>query len=143
MDATTEFTPWLSLFGGALIGLSAVLLMGLHGRIAGLTGIVRGVLPPVSEGWQWRLAFLAGTALSPLLLLAAGSEIPFAVPISMPALIIGGFIVGIGVTYGNGCPSGHGVCGISRLSARSIVAVVTFMITATITVYVNRHVFGG
>jgi uncharacterized membrane protein YedE/YeeE len=143
MDTTTQFTPWLSLAGGALIGLSAVLLMAFHGRIAGLTGLVRGVVPPLATDWQWRAAFLAGSAVAPLILLASGSEIPFAVPVSPTALVVGGFIVGVGVTFGNGCPSGHGVCGISRLSPRSIVAVVSFMITAALTVYVTRHLIGG
>ena len=143
MDTTTEFTPWLSLAGGALIGLSAVLLMALHGRIAGLTGIVSGVLPPLASDWQWRAAFLAGSAVAPLVFIAAGGELPFAVPVSTAALIFGGLIVGIGVTFGNGCPSGHGVCGISRLSPRSIAAVITFMITAAVTVYVTRHLIGA
>jgi uncharacterized membrane protein YedE/YeeE len=143
MDTTTQFTPWLSLAGGVLVGLSAVLLMAFHGRIAGLTGIVRGVVPPLAGDWQWRAAFLAGAAVAPLILLALGQDIPFAVPVSATALVVGGIIVGIGVTFGNGCPSGHGVCGISRLSPRSVVAVITFMITAALTVYVTRHVIGG
>jgi uncharacterized protein len=143
MNSVTQFTPWLSLAGGALIGLSAVLLMAFHGRIAGLTGIVDGVLPPLAPDWTWRAAFLIGAAVAPLLLLAGGGQIAFSVPVSTTALIIGGFIVGVGVTFGNGCPSGHGVCGISRLSPRSIVAVITFMITAAITVYISRHIIGG
>ena len=143
MDTATEFTPWLSLAGGALIGLSAVLLMALHGRIAGLTGIVDGVLPPLAPDWRWRAAFLVGAAAAPLLLLLGGGEIAFSVPVSTISLVVGGFIVGIGVIFGNGCPSGHGVCGISRFSPRSIIAVITFMITAAIAVYVTRHVIGG
>lgn len=143
MDSATEFTPWLSLAGGALIGLSAVLLMAFHGRIAGLTGIVDGVVPPLMPDWQWRAAFLVGAAVAPVLLLAGGGDIPFAVPVSTTALIVGGFIVGIGVMLSNGCPSGHGVCGLSRFSPRSFVAVITFMATAAATVYLTRHAIGG
>ena len=139
----TEFTPWQSLFGGALIGLSAVLLMALHGRIAGMTSILSGVIPPLAGDWPWRAVFLAGAVISPLIYLAAGGEIAFSIPIGIPAIVLGGLLVGIGVHFGNGCPSGHGICGIARLSARSIVAVITFMITAFITVFVIRHVIGG
>ena len=126
MEAITEFTPWQSLIGGALIGLSAVLLMALHGRIAGMTAIIGGVLPPLSSDWQWRAAFLVGAIVAPLVFLAAGGEIGFAVPPSTGMLIAGGFIVGIGVTYGSGCTSGHGVCGMARLSPRSIAATAVF-----------------
>jgi len=139
----TEFTPWQSLFGGALIGLSAVLLMALHGRIAGMTGILSGVIPPLAGDWQWRAVFLAGAIISPLIYLAAGGEIAFSIPIGIPAIVLGGLLVGIGVHFGNGCPSGHGICGIARLSPRSIVAVVTFMITAFITVFVVRRAIGA
>lgn len=139
----TEFTPFASLIGGALIGLSAVLLMALHGRIAGMTSILSGVIPPETVEWPWRLAFLAGAALAPLVYLTAGFSIPFSVPVSTTALIIGGFIVGIGVTFGNGCPSGHGICGLARASHRSLAAIATFMATAFVTVFVVRHVIGG
>ena len=139
----TDFTPLQSLIGGALIGLSAVLLMALHGRIAGMTGILSGVVPPLAPDWQWRAAFLAGAIVAPLLFLLAGGEIAFSVPVSTGALVIGGVLVGIGVHFGNGCPSGHGICGIARLSPRSLVAVPTFMATAFITVYVIRHVIAG
>ncbi len=135
----TLFTPYLSLAGGILIGLSAVLLMALHGRIAGMTGILGGVLPPLPSDWQWRAAFLAGSVIAPVLWLALGNEIAFAVPVSMTALIVGGLIVGVGVAFSNGCTSGHGVCGIARLSPRSIAATATFMATAFITVYLIRH----
>lgn len=139
----TDFTPFQSLAGGALIGLSAVLLMALHGRIAGMTGILTGVIPPPSSDWQWRAAFLAGAVAAPLLLVLAGTHIPFSVPVSTGALVVGGFLVGVGVHFGGGCPSGHGICGIARLSPRSIVAVATFMATALVTVFVDRHVIGG
>lgn len=139
----TDFTPFQSLAGGALIGLSAVLLMALHGRIAGMTGILTGILAPVAADWRWRAAFLAGAIVAPVLILLAGREIPFSVPVSMPALAFGGFLVGIGVHFGDGCPSGHGICGIARLSPRSVVAVATFMLTGFVTVFVVRHVIGG
>lgn len=139
----TEFTPIASLIGGALIGFSAVLLMALHGKIAGMTAIVAGVLPPVSSDWGWRAAFLAGAMLAPAAIVAFGGSVPFAVPVSTVALIAGGIIVGVGVTYGSGCTSGHGVCGIARLSPRSIVATLVFMATTFATVYVVRHVIGG
>lgn len=139
----TEFTPWSSLAGGALIGLSAVVLMAFNGRIAGMTGILSGVLPPTDGAWGWRAAFLAGAVAAPLLIAGAGAPIAFSVPVPAAALIAGGFIVGIGVTFGNGCPSGHGVCGISRGSRRSLAAVVTFMLTAAITVFLIRHGLGG
>lgn len=139
----TDFTPYQSLGGGLLIGLSAVLLMAFNGRIAGMTAIFGGVLPPYEANNGWRLAFLAGAVLAPILYLAAGGVVPFAVPVSTGAMIIGGFLVGIGVTYGSGCTSGHGVCGMARLSRRSIVATLTFMATTAVTVYIMRHVIGG
>ena len=139
----TDFTPFQSLIGGVLIGLSAVLLMALHGRIAGMTGILTGVIPPVTSDWPWRAAFLAGAIIAPVIYLAAGGVVPFEVPVSTGALVLGGLLVGIGVHFGNGCPSGHGICGLARLSPRSLAAVATFMVAAFVTVYVVRHVIGG
>ncbi len=139
----TDFTPIQSLLGGILIGLSAVLLMALHGRVAGMTGILTGVIPPVASDWRWRAAFLAGAIVAPVIYLAAGGVIPFEVPVSTGALIFGGLLVGIGVHFGNGCPSGHGICGLARFSPRSLAAVATFMLAAFATVFVVRHVIGG
>lgn len=140
----TEFTPLLSLAGGALIGLAAVLLMALHGRIAGISGIVGGVIPPLVADWGWRAAFLAGAIAAPALILAlTGYAIPFHSPAGTPWLVVGGLLVGAGVTVGSGCTSGHGVCGMARLSARSIAATLTFMATTGITVFVVRHIVGG
>jgi hypothetical protein len=136
----TEFTPLLSLLGGALIGLSAVLLMAFHGRIAGMTGIMAGILPPWSANWRWSAAFLLGSIAAPLVYRLAGGAIAFSVPVAAPSLIVGGIAVGIGVTFGAGCPSGHGICGLARFSPRSLVAVITFMIAAFVTVYVIRHI---
>ncbi|QKV17594.1 YeeE/YedE family protein [Oricola thermophila] len=140
---TTEFTPLAAALGGLLIGLASVLLMALHGRIAGMTGIVGGIVPPLAPDWPWRASFLAGSVLAPFLMLAGGIDIPFDVPVSTTALIVGGVIVGFGATVGSGCTSGHGVCGIARLSPRSIVATLIFMASTFATVYVVRHVLGG
>lgn len=139
----TEFTPLMSLAGGILIGLSAVLLMAVNGRIAGMTGILSGIIPPFSADWAWRAAFLAGAVVAPLAFILAGGTVEFSVPVSMPVLVAGGVIVGIGVYFGSGCTSGHGVCGIARLSPRSIAATVIFMVAAVATVYVIRHVAGA
>lgn len=141
----TDFTPIQSLFGGSLIGLASVLLMLSMGRIMGATGILAGFLSPVSlQDWGWRAAILAGMATGPLaFLLATGSMPAIDVPVSTPMLLVGGFIVGIGVTFGGGCTSGHGVCGNARLSTRSITATITFMIATGITVYIIRHLIGA
>lgn len=139
----TAFTPMASLAGGVLIGIAATLLMALHGRIAGMTGILGGVLPPYTADNGWRITFLAGAVIAPALMVASGGIVAFAVPVSMGALIIGGLLVGMGVTFGGGCTSGHGVCGMARFSVRSIVATLTFMITCGITVFVVRHIVGG
>lgn len=140
----TEFTPVLSLLGGTLIGLSAVLLMAFHGRIAGMTGILSGLLPPVTSDWAWRAAFLVGAVIAPNLVLGLSDHaIAFSSPVPLPWVIIGGLIVGVGVYFGSGCTSGHGVCGMARLSPRSIAATTTFMATAVATVFVTRHLLGG
>lgn len=142
MEAVTEFTPWASLFGGVLIGMAAILLMMFNGRIAGMTGIVSGLIPPFAVDWSWRAAFIIGAIGAPMVFLVSGGTVPFAVPLSNTALIIGGLIVGVGVYFGGGCTSGHGVCGMARVSTRSIAATVIFMITCFMTVYITRHVLG-
>lgn len=141
----TAFTPLASLAGGILIGLAAVLLMLLHGRIAGATGILAGALIPASfADWSWRIMIIAGMVTAPALtLLITGAMPDIQVPVSTAALAIGGLIVGVGVTLGSGCTSGHGVCGMARLSPRSIAATLTFMVAAFATVFVTRHVLGG
>ena len=141
----TTFTPWLSLAGGALIGLASVLLMLTLGRIMGATGILAGVLTPSAHpGGGWRVALLAGMVSGPLAVLAVTGQMPdVQVPVSMPMLLIGGLLVGVGVTYGSGCTSGHGVCGMARLSRRSIAATLTFMLTTGLTVFVIRHILGA
>lgn len=142
----TEFTPLMSLIGGGLIGLSAVLLMLAHGRIAGISGIVSRLLPPQVDkaGAPQGLVFLLGMlCAAPIWVLVTG-EAPAQVISSNGLLLAGaGVLVGFGAVFGNGCTSGHGVCGISRGSARSIIATVTFMATAFAAVFVLRHVMGG
>ncbi|QYZ72177.1 YeeE/YedE family protein (plasmid) [Neotabrizicola shimadae] len=138
----TDFTPYASLFGGILIGLGAVILMAFNGRIAGMTAMLGGVLEPKSSDSPWRLAFLAGAIAAPLIATLLGAEFSFASPTTGVVLAIGGVIVGVGVTYGSGCTSGHGVCGLARLSPRSLVATLTFMATTFATVTLIRHGFG-
>lgn len=123
-----------------MIGAAAVLLMAAQGRIMGVSGIVKELVPPIAKDWQWRVLFVAGVLLAPIVaLLLTGSFPEVAITNSPIVLAIGGLIVGVGTSLGNGCTSGHGVCGISRLSVRSIVATGVFMITAIITVYIVRH----
>ncbi len=145
----TEFTPLASAIGGALIGLSAVLLLAINGRIAGISGISLGVLPPWGErlansDMGWRVAFLAGLLAAPLLVqTVTGEPIDQTVSSNVGLMVIAGLITGFGAVYGGGCTSGHGVCGMSRLSMRSIIATGTFMATAFVTLFVMRHVVGG
>ena len=142
----TEFTPFASLLGGGIIGLSAVVLLATQGRIAGISGIVSRILPPSVDkaGLPHGIIFLIGLLLAaPLWFVLTG-----AAPVQMVSsngllLVIAGLLVGFGAVMGNGCTSGHGVCGISRGSARSIAATMTFMATASVTVFVLRHVLGG
>ncbi len=140
----TAFTPGASLIGGALIGLSAVLLMLVRGRIMGATGILTGALLPAGyDDWIWRALLLMGMFCGPWVYFAVTGSLPaIDVPISGGLLLLGGFLVGVGVTLGGGCTSGHGVCGIARLSHRSLAATATFMLTTGLAVYVMRHVLG-
>jgi len=136
--------PWLhALAGGVLIGLSAVVLLLLNGRIAGISGIALGLLERgrASE-WAWKAAFVLGLVGAGVAVLAWQGAAP-ASPASPPVLVAAGLLVGVGTALGNGCTSGHGVCGLGRLSGRSLVAVLTFMATAIATVFVVRHVLGG
>lgn len=141
----TEFTPLMSLGGGILIGLAATLLMLVLGRVMGATGVLAGLVFPASrEDFSWRAALVAGMITGPLVILAMTGQMPAVqVPMSLGMLVLGGVLVGLGVSYGGGCTSGHGVCGIARLSPRSIIATCTFMLATGVTVYLVRHVFGG
>jgi uncharacterized membrane protein YedE/YeeE len=143
MSTATQFTPLASLFGGALIGLSAVLLMWLNGRIAGVSGIAVRLFPPYTDQeLPGRVAMIAGLVAAPLACGLVTGAIPVpTITSSLPLLVVAGLVVGFGSVWGNGCTSGHGVCGLSRLSVRSMVATATFMTTAIITVFVMRHVF--
>lgn len=141
----TAFTPIESLLGGGMIGLAAVLLMLFLGRVMGATGILGGaVIPSSREDWAWRAAMIVGMALGPLAYQGLMGAAPaFHVPVSTPMLLIGGVLVGIGATFGSGCTSGHGVCGLARLSRRSLAATLTFMAAAAVTVFIGRHGIGG
>lgn len=139
-----NFTPLSATLGGALIGLSAVWLMASAGRIAGISGILGGTFTASKGDRLWRLTFMAGLLIGPLIVgfFKPGlfrADFPF----TGPLLIIGGICVGIGTQLGNGCTSGHGVCGNARLSMRSLIATLTFMTTGFITVFIMRHVVGG
>lgn len=139
----TNFAPVWGLVGGVLIGLAAVFLMLTIGRIAGVCGIALNAMTDSDgSGRSWRLAFMLGLPLGALLVTALGlkdwSSLSF--PAGMPTTIVAGFIVGVGSTFGSGCTSGHGICGIAQFSKRSIVATATFIITAAVTVFVVRHV---
>jgi uncharacterized membrane protein YedE/YeeE len=137
----TAFTPIASLLGGALIGLSAVMLMALTGRIAGVSGIVVRLFPPYADGeFAGRLAFVAGLVAAPVVVLVATGRLPAqTIQAHAAMLALAGLLVGFGSVWGNGCTSGHGVCGLSRLSMRSLVATITFMASGIATVFVARH----
>ena len=134
-----NFTPWSSLAGGLLIGLAAAMFLWFNGRIAGISGILGGLLSPQKEDVGWRIAFLLGLVLAPLLYAVFTPLPPVQVEADTMTLIMAGMLVGIGTRYGSGCTSGHGVCGLSRRSPRSLVATLTFMIAGFLTVYVARH----
>jgi len=141
----TEFTPIASALGGVLIGLSAVLLMAWEGRIAGISGIAGRLLPPYLDGaFLSRLGFVLGLIAAPVIYsMATGQAVLQSVSSNLPLMGVAGLLVGFGSVYGNGCTSGHGVCGLSRLSPRSLVATLTFMATAFATVLVVRHIVGA
>ena len=139
-----SFTPVSAAIGGGLIGLSAVLLMLLTGRIAGISGIFGGLLDVRSDDKGWRMAFIAGLILLPVIagLIGYGMAPP-KLPASWAVIVTAGLLVVFGTRLGGGCTSGHGICGIARLSGRSIAATVIFMSTAIMTVAFTRHLFGG
>jgi uncharacterized membrane protein YedE/YeeE len=137
------FTPWSSLVGGALIGLSALLLLHANGRIAGISGILGGLLRPSQGDHRWRVAFVLGLVAAPLLWALVTNLPPLIIDADWPLLIIAGLLVGVSTRYGSGCTSGHGVCGVSRLSPRSLVATAAFMASGFVTVFVARHTMGG
>ena len=136
------FTPWTSLAGGMLIGLAAAILILFNGRIAGISGVAGGLLRPRHGDVAWRLLFLAGLLSSPLLYRLFQPLPAVDIVAGTPALIVAGLLVGVGVRYGAGCTSGHGVCGLSRWSPRSLAATVAFMAAGFVTVYLLRHALG-
>jgi len=139
-----SFTPFAGLGGGLLIGAAASLFVLVYGRVLGISGILGGLFGGAREEILFRLALIAGIVIAPLLLTSAGTNLPdITVSVSWPMLIVAGLLVGFGTRLGNGCTSGHGVCGLARLSRRSIVATLVFFATAAVTVYAVRHVFGG
>ena len=140
-----NFTPVSALFGGAMIGLAAALYLILNGRIAGISGIVGGVIAPGGGREKLeKLAFVIGLIIGPLLVISLGNvPVVSVVDASWPVIVIGGLLVGFGTRMGSGCTSGHGICGLSRLSLRSLVATVAFMAAGFATVYLMRHVIGG
>ena len=138
------FTPVSAFGGGLLIGTSAALFLVLNGRIAGISGILGGLIHPAGSEIGWRLAFLAGLFAAPLAYVGLGGTLP---PVVLEAplgiIILAGVIVGFGTRLGAGCTSGHGVCGIGRGSPRSLAATAVFMATAILTVFITHHVLGG
>lgn len=138
-----DFTPITGAIGGALIGLSAALLLALNGRIAGIAGIIGGAIPAKSGDAAWRLLFALGLVAGAFAYGTAGADLSaYRIDLSAPWIAAAGLLVGFGTRLGAGCTSGHGICGLARLSPRSIVAVAIFMTTAAVTVFVIRHIIG-
>ena len=135
-----SFTPWSALIGGAIIGIAAALLALLNGRVAGISGILGGLLASGTPDFAWRAAFVAGLIVAPIVYALAATLPTITIAADYPTLIVAGLLVGIGTRYGAGCTSGHGVCGLSRLSPRSLVATLAFMAAGFATVFVVRHV---
>lgn len=141
--AWESFTPWSALAGGLVIGVAAALFVLLNGRIAGISGILGGLLTPVRGQIAWRVAFLLGLIGAPLGWMLFTTLPPIEVNAGYPVVVLAGLLVGIGTRYGSGCTSGHGVCGLSRFSIRSLVATLSFMGAGFVTVYLLRHALGA
>jgi uncharacterized membrane protein YedE/YeeE len=137
-----SFTPWASLAGGIAIGIAAAMFILLNGRIAGISGVLGGLLAPARGDVSWRVAFIAGLVGAPLLYALAADLPTPRIDAGYGALVAAGLLVGFGTGYGSGCTSGHGVCGISRLSPRSLAATGAFMAAGFVTVFVLRHLIG-
>ena len=137
-----NFTPVSALIGGGLIGLSTAILLAVNGRLAGISGIMAGLVTPVRDDAMWRILFIVGLfgGAAAWLLVTGGPVVAF--DVGWPVIVIGGLLTGIGTRIGTGCTSGHGVCGIARLSPRSIVATVTFVAVGALTVFISRHMIG-
>jgi uncharacterized membrane protein YedE/YeeE len=137
------FTPWSALAGGALVGIAAAMFALLNGRIAGISGVIGGLLNPAAGDVAWRAAFVIGLIGAPLVYALFAAVPKPQIAAEYGALVLAGLLVGIGTRYGSGCTSGHGVCGLSRLSPRSLAATVTFMAAGFATVFVTRHLIGA
>lgn len=138
-----NFTPWSAVAGGALIGLAASIFILVNGRIAGISGILGGLLSPKPGDVSWRIAFLLGLIVAPMVY-GLVAELPeIRIDGGFPIMMLAGFLVGIGTRYGSGCTSGHGICGISRLSPRSLAATLSFMVAGFVTVFIVRHLLTG
>ncbi len=140
--AWTEFTPWSALTGGVLIGIAAATFVLLNGRVAGISGVIGGLFKPVTGDVAWRAAFVLGLLGAPLVYGLFAALPVLRIDASFGALVGAGLLVGVGTRYGSGCTSGHGVCGLARLSPRSLVATAAFMAAGFATVFVTRHLFG-
>ena len=143
--SATQFTPLASTIGGVLIGIAAVMLMLFNGRIAGISGILGRLLPPYrNNDVLGAAAFILGLIAAPLgYTLARGTPVMQTVSGNVAVMLVAGLLVGFGTAYGGGCTSGHGVCGLSRLSLRSVTATAIFMAAGFVTVFVSRHILGG
>jgi uncharacterized membrane protein YedE/YeeE len=137
-----NFTPWTGLAGGVMIGLAAAAFVLFNGRIAGISGILGGLFRPARGDIAWRVAFLLGLVVAPLVYALVAPLPETRIDAGMTTLVAAGLLVGIGTRYGAGCTSGHGVCGLSRRSPRSLVATASFMLAGFVTVFLVRHVFG-
>ncbi len=138
----SNFTPWASLAGGIALGLAAAIFILVNGRILGISGIVGGLLHPLKGDVVWRLTFVAGVLAAPVLYKLLATPAAARIDAGLPTIVIAGLLVGLGTRYGSGCTSGHGVCGLSRLSPRSMVATLAFMGAGFVTVFIVRHVLG-
>ncbi|QWE15750.1 YeeE/YedE family protein [Polynucleobacter sp. AP-Nino-20-G2] len=137
------FSPGPALLGGLILGVAAVLYVLLHGRILGISGIVAGLLKPLAGDWNWRFSLLLGIFSAPLwAALFFDLHGVTVIDAGWPSIVIAGLLVGFGAQYGSGCTSGHGICGLSRLSPRSLVATLTFMLAGFVMVYITRHLLG-
>ena len=136
-----HFTPWMALAGGIVLGLASALFILFNGRVLGISGIVGGLLRPKAGDVLWRLSFLLGMLVAPSLYVAFVGPMQATIDASWAMVIVAGLLVGLGTRYGSGCTSGHGVCGLSRLSPRSLVATLSFMAAGFITVFLLRHAF--
>jgi uncharacterized protein len=138
-----HFTPYASFAGGLLIGIAAAMLILFNGRIAGVSGIIGQLLNGVNRDNLWRIAFVLGIVVAPAIWQAWIGDLEIEIQTNALWLIIAGLLVGVGTSHGSGCTSGHGICGLSRFSMRSVIATLSFMISGMLTVYIVRHVLGA